>query len=197
MQTTLRSGCTTCAAIAYAHRPERPGVEALAGLFVHEDAAADVHGIRALGLDDRAGRGLIADLPQDAVVAHGHGVVVHHLLDEAFVFLDLLAEQGPPRRIRRESERLRRERRIQLADDGPHVADEADSSRDVAADLRAVDVDLDRLHVRREARREPEMHDPVEPRADQDDDVGLLQGGPTRRRDRERVLVVDDPLAHR
>jgi len=41
------------------------------------------------------------------------------------------------------------------------------------------------------------MHDPVEPRAEQQDDVGVLQRESAPGRDRERVFVVDDTLAHR
>jgi len=41
------------------------------------------------------------------------------------------------------------------------------------------------------------MEDPVEPRPHQEDDVGLLQCQGARRRDRERMVVRHDTLAHR
>jgi hypothetical protein len=40
------------------------------------------------------------------------------------------------------------------------------------------------------------MHDPVEAGTEQDDDVGVLKSQPTRRHDGERMLIVDDALAH-
>ena len=42
-----------------------------------------------------------------------------------------------------------------------------------------------------------EMEDPVEPRAHQEDDVGLLQRQRARRRDRQRMVVRHHALAHR
>jgi hypothetical protein len=38
------------------------------------------------------------------------------------------------------------------------------------------------------------MEDPVEPRAHQEDDIGLLQGQAARRAERQRVVIGPHPL---
>ena len=89
------------------------------------------------------------------------------------------------------------ERLVELADDRLAVADQRHFRRLVVADLLRRDVELDDLDVLGEARRQAEMEDPVEPRAHQEDDVGLLQRQGARRRDRQRMVVRHHALAHR
>ena len=86
---------------------------------------------------------------------------------------------------------------LSCADDGLAVADQRHFRRLVVADLLGRDVELDDLDVLRIARRLAEMEDPVEPRAHQEDDVGLLQRQRARRRDRQRMVVRHHALAHR
>ena len=89
------------------------------------------------------------------------------------------------------------ERLVELRHDGLAVADQRHFRRLVVADLLGRDVELDDLDVLRIARRQAEMEDPVEPRAHQEDDVGLLQRQRARRRDRQRMVVRHHALAHR
>ena len=89
------------------------------------------------------------------------------------------------------------ERLVELADDGLAVADQRHFRRLVVADLLGRDVELDDLDVLRIARRLTEVKDPVQPRAHQEDNVGLLQRQRARRPGRQRMVVRHHALAHR
>ena len=86
---------------------------------------------------------------------------------------------------------------LSCADDRLAVTDQRHFGRLVLADLLGRDVELDDLDVLGIARRQAEMKDPVEPRAHQEDDVGVLQRQRARRRDRQRMVVRHHALAHR
>ena len=89
------------------------------------------------------------------------------------------------------------ERLVELPDDCLAVTDQRHFRRLVVADLLGRDVELDDLDVLRIARCLAEMKDPVEPRAHQKDDVGVLQRQRARRGDRQRMVVRHHALAHR
>jgi hypothetical protein len=109
----------------------------------------------------------------------------------------LLGDRGVPGRVLGIDPLALLERLVELRDDRLAVADQPDLGRRVLADRLRGDVELDDAHVLVEARRQTEMHDPVEPRAHQEDDVGILQRVAAGRADRQRMAVGHHALAHR
>ncbi len=77
------------------------------------------------------------------------------------------------------------------------ITDQGHFGRHIGAYLFGGDIKLHHAHVARETRRQSEMHDPVQARADEEYDVGLLQCQRTRRRHRLRMVVRHHALAHR
>ncbi len=87
---------------------------------------------------------------------------------------------------------------LSCADDGLAVADQRHFRRLVVADLLGRDVELDDLDVLGIARGgRPKWKIQFEPRAHQEDDVGLLQRQGARRPGRQRMVVRHHALAHR
>ena len=179
---------------AHPHRSVGAGVEALAGLRVRELGAADVHRVRALAHDDRVVRHPFADVAERPVVVHRHRVVVQHGGDGGLVLGRALREGGAPRGVVRVEPLAALERLVELGDDRPPVTRQRHLGRHVGPDLLRMEVELDHPHVLGEARREPEVHDPVEPRPHQEHHVGFPEGEAARRPDREGVAVVITPL---
>ena len=182
---------------AHAHRAEGAGVEPLARLHVGEHGARDVHRVRAFGHQHVLRLEPVGDLAQGAVVAHRLAVVLEHRLDRGLVLGRALAELDQPLVVRRQREGLRVERLVQLRCHRPRVADQADLGRHVRADLLRVEVDLEHANALLESGRQPEVEDPVEPGADQQDDVRVLQCEGAGRGDEVGIVVGDDALAHR
>ena len=87
-----------------------------------------------------------------------------------------------------------REGDVFIAGDAAH---QPHLGRHVAPDLFGRDVDLDRLHVLVEARRQAEVHDPVEACAHQEDDIGLFQRQRARSAHGKRIVIGQNTFAHR
>ncbi len=102
-----------------------------------------------------------------------------------------------PRRLLRVEPLAVLQRLIELPDDRLAVADERDLGRLVLVHRLRLDVELDHPHVLVVPRRQAEMHDPVEPRAHQEHDVGLLQRQAAGRANGQRMVVGHHALAHR
>ena len=182
---------------ADAHRAVGAGVEAGAGVGDIQLGEADIHRAGALGAEDRVLRHPGGDVAQGAVVVGRRLVVVDLRPDLRRVLLRLLGDHLAPRRVLRMEPLAAGERGVELADDRLAVADQRHLGRLVVADLLGRDVELDDLHVLGIARRLAEMEDPVEAGAHQEHDVGVLQCQGARRRDRQRMVVRHDTLAHR
>mmetsp|Transcript_106148 Transcript_106148/g.342380 ORF Transcript_106148/g.342380 Transcript_106148/m.342380 type:complete len:347 (+) Transcript_106148:791-1831(+) len=114
--------------------------------------------------------------------------------EDGLALLPLLLEARRP--VGGHLEGRRREAADQLRRDGLGVAHERHLRRDRVADLFRQQLHVDDLHPTLVARRAPVVQDPVQPRPDQQDDVGALQGRGARGGDAERVVVRQHALAH-
>ena len=151
------------------------GVEAGTGVEARQLREADVHGAGTLGAKDRVPRHPDRDVAQRAVVAGRRRIVVDLRPDLRRIIGRLFGNRLPPRRVLGMEPLTLVERLVELADDGLAVADQRHFRCLVVADLLGRDVELDDLDVLRIARRLTEVKDPVQPRAHQEDNVGLLQ----------------------
>ena len=139
-----------------------------------------------------------ADVAERPVVVHRRGVVVDHRLDRSLGVLGRSSRRSPcatacpPGRTTAGSS--------SAALSWPTIAlpspTSATSVGTLCADRLGRDVELDDAHVLGEARRQAEVHDPVEAGAQQEDDVGFLQRVAARGADRQRVVVGQHALAH-
>ena len=107
------------------------------------------------------------------------------------------ADGGVPRGFLRVEPLTPLERLIELPDYRAAVADQRDLGRFVLVHRLRFDVELNDSHILVVPGRQAEMHDPVEPSAHQEHDVGLLQREAAGRADRKRVVVGHHALAHR
>src|SRR5262249_9365621 len=137
------------------------------------------------------------DIAQSPEIIGRRLVVVDLRLDLYRVLIGLLRNHLPPRRVLRIEPLAAGERLVELPDDCLAVTDQRHFRRLVMADLLGRNVELDDLDVFRVARRLAEMKDPVEPRAHQEDDVGVLQRERARRRDGQWMVVWHYAFAHR
>ena len=85
----------------------------------------------------------------------------------------------------------------ELLEHGARVARDGHVHGAVVAELRRVDVHVDDLEVGGEARRPPELDDPVEARADGQDHVGLGEGLAPRVQEGQRVVLGDEAARDR
>ena len=145
------------------HGPQSAGGDVGVGPLIAEQLG-DPHLVLAHVGDDRAAaRGVLLEGGQDPVRRQPALEALHPRPDEA---LDLRAP-------RRRTAGARRPRAG--AERGPGVADEAHGHGHVLPDLRGVELDVNDLGAAREGRQV--AGDPVvEPEADPDDEVGLLDG---------------------
>ena len=77
------------------------------------------------------------------------------------------------------------------------VANQRGFGGNTRADLLGSHVELHYPQVLAEARRQAEVHDPVKPRADGENQVGILQRVGARRGDAQRMAVWNHALTHR
>ena len=182
---------------ADAHRAVAAGVQPRARIEVRQLGAADVHRAGALAADDRVLRRPGGDVAQQPVVTARCRVVGDLRCDQRRVLGRLLGDRRAPRRLLRIEPLPVLQRLIELPDDRLAVADQRDLGRLVLVHRLRLDVELDDAHVLVVARRQAEMHDPVEARAHQEHDIGLLQREAARRADRQRMVVRHHALAHR
>ena len=85
---------------------------------------------------------------------------------------------------------------MDMADDALAVTQQRHLGRHVVADGFRRDIQLNDPDILGETRRLAVVHDPVQPRAHQKDDVGFLQGMAARGTDREGVIIIQHALAH-
>ena len=192
----MDDGGGDCLAHPDAHGAEGSCIEAVLGQEVRHLRAADVHRVRAFVLNDGITGNELANGLVDAVVVERRGIVVHLRLSSGPVLLDPGLESGPPGGLARVLPGLLLEASDELASDGLAIADERDLGRDVGTDLLLRDVELDNADVGIEARGHAEVEDPVQARAHEEDNVGVLEGVRARTSDRKLVVVGDDALAH-
>ena len=146
-----------------------------------------------------ASRGMaVLDVAERAVVVHRRRVVVGHRLHRPAVALDLLGDRRAATACRPGTTTASASSAaLSCAMTALPSPTRPTSVGHVRRQLLGGDVELDDAHVRVEARRQAEVHDPVEPGAEQHDQVGFLQRVRARRADRQRVVVGHHALAHR
>ena len=166
---------------ADAHGAVGAGVQPVARQPVRHLRAANVHRVGALADNDGVLRQPLHDVLEGAVVVGGGGVVVDHGLHRLHVGLRLLFQQRPPRRFRRIEPLAIVQSAVELADNGLAVAHQRHLRRHIGADFGGIDVQLDDAHIFVEARRQAEVHDPVQPSAQQNHQIGLAQRRAARR----------------
>ena len=182
---------------ADAHRAVAAGIEPVPRLRIEQLGPADIHRAGAFADDDRVLRRPGGDVFQRAVVVGGRRVVDELGRDLRRIRRRFCGNRGVPGRVLGIDPLALFERLVELPDDRLAVADQPDLGRRVLADRLRGDVQLDDAHVLVEARRQTEMHDPVQPCAHQEDDVGILERVAAGRPDRQRMAVGHHPLAHR
>src|SRR5215469_795059 len=168
---------------ADAHDAPSPDVEPLARLVHVDDPAGEIEGVGAFIDQDRV-RALLDDRAQHAeraVIIHRR-IIVHqprrHLGDVLFALA--LDRVDPIGRRRRPFRAHRVEQRI---DAGADIADHRSGDLDIGSYFLGLDIDLDEFFRMRLA---PALalavrQQPVQPRADQHHDVGILEHGRARR----------------
>ena len=169
---------------------------------------AEAHGAQAARADELARLAAIVELRRPhLILAHFRGddglalagpvdLADHVLRLEAAIVLPLQRVLALPLQNALVPLRMRRLRHLlhQRAKHVLHVAHDGQRHRDVLADLRRVDVDMDELGVRRE-HVQLAGDAVVKARADRDDQVGLVQrvvsvGGPVHARHAQAELVI-------
>lgn len=188
---------------ADAHGGVRAGVEAQAGVGDREDAAADVHGVGAFGdVDDGAvvGRGEAVqdgfDGGEGAGVGHGQGGLGGFARGRGevagFGGGEVAGVGGGGGVVV-----PRAEGGDELRDDGEEIAVDGEvGGRVVEPEGFGADVHLDKLRGAVPFGRGPEVEDPVQARAEEEDDVGFGEGGATCASGVEGVGVWDHAFTH-
>ena len=148
--------------------------ESMASLVVGQNGSRDVHRIGALAHQHGVARCHFTNLRQRAVVAHRLAVVSLHRLDCRPVAIDVLGESCAPGCALAKLPGLVPERLVELSDNALGVAQEARLRRDIGAHLLSGDVDLEESHVWIETRRRTKVENPVQPRSNEKDHVGVL-----------------------
>jgi len=191
-------GCRDGEAHADAHDAPGADIQALARLVHVNDAPGEVEGVGALVDQDRVGPLLDdgAQRPERGVEVHGRGVaheLRRHLGDVRLTLglerLDPIGRGLLPALAHAVEERLHA---------GGDVADDGRHDLDVRVHLAGLDVDLDELG---RARLAPALalavrQQPVQPGADQQHHVRVLQRRRAGRAGRERVGVGQEALGH-
>ena len=75
------------------------------------------------------------------------------------------------------------------------VADDPHLHTTIGADLLRLNVNMNELGISREL--SPKAEHPVEPRADDHDDISMTHHGAARGAEVQRVIIGDEPTAHR
>ena len=90
---------------------------------------------------------------------------------------------------------LARELGQELLEYGLGVANNPHLHATIGADLLRLDVDLNECGISREL--SPEAEDPVEPRSNDHNNIGMMHHGAARGAEMQRVVVGNEPTAHR
>src|SRR5438876_475836 len=155
---------------SHAHAPEGAGVQPMARREGRDRLASEVEDLLAVHDEDRVTTQEIADLLAEPERMDRHLVVAHGLLRlEGLLRVEAL-QLVDPRAVASLVERASCLGR-QLLQDSAGVAEDRHVRRAVVTELGRINVDLDDLQVRGEARRSAELDDVVEAGADVQNDV--------------------------